>query len=77
MLAATSIVVFRDGLLLTLLRQLPFYFGPFLLVLLFARLNTPKVRAEPQGAAQAGEAPADRRRALAARAAPERQSRGA
>ena len=77
LLAATSIVVFRDGLLLTLLRQLPFYFGPFLLVLLFARLNTPKVRAGPQGAAQTGEAPADRRRALAARAAPERQSRGA
>ena len=65
LLAATTIVVFRDGILLTLLRQLPFYFGPFLLVLLFARFKKPNTPRTITPYDSAGETPADRRRALA------------
>ncbi|MDG5750159.1 O-antigen ligase [Qipengyuania sp. XHP0211] len=65
LLAATTIVVFRDGILLTLLRQLPFYFGPFLLVLLFARVKKPNTPRTIAPYDSAGETPADRRRALA------------
>lgn len=65
LLAATSIVVFRDGILLTLLRQLPFYFGPFLLVLLAARLSHARVRPALARDATSAETPSDRRRALA------------
>ncbi len=72
LLAATSIVVFRDGLLLTLLRQLPFYFGPFLLMLLLARLMTARASTHSQPAETPGETPADRRRALAASASDRR-----
>ena len=66
LLVATSIVVFRDGLLLTLLRQLPFYFGPFVLALVIARLNTAPGGMLRQPVTDTSESTAERRRALAA-----------
>ena len=62
-----SLIGFRDGTLLTLVRLVPFYFGPLLLALLLARLAAERaapVRLEPAAARQT---PAERRRALAAR----------
>ena len=66
--AATSIVVFRDGILLTLLRQLPFYLGPLVLIHLLLRLKgnrrlLPGTREEKETALS----PAERRKELAAR----------
>lgn len=70
LLAATSLVVFRDGILLTLLRQLPFYFGPFLLVLAFARIKSrPTSRWVPDPSnTDNPTSPVERRRELARRA---------
>jgi hypothetical protein len=68
--AATSLVVFRDGILLTLLRQLPFYFGPFVLVLAVARfVSAPLPRLSATAGGQSGAtSPAERRKELARRA---------
>ena len=66
--AATSIVVFRDGILLTLLRQLPFYLGPLLLmhgILRFKQVRMVRQRSEEQP--QTPLTPAERRRDLASR----------
>ncbi len=61
-----SLIGFRDGTLLTLLRLVPFYFGPLLLVAVFARAG--RVGHAPGDFGHAiGTTPADRRRALAAR----------
>lgn len=66
--AATSIVVFRDGILLTLLRQLPFYIGPLVLMHAFLRLKGSRiVRRQVEGTATAPSSPAERRRELASR----------
>jgi len=68
--AATSVVVFRDGILLTLLREAPFYFGPFLLVITFARFVSAPVRNQAMmpGANPITSSPAQRRKELARRA---------
>ena len=74
LLMATSVLVFRDGVLLTLLRLLPFLVGPFLLILLIARVNhfmpwmpgraaMPGAELLPEGAEDL--TPAERRKALA------------
>lgn len=64
-----TVLGFRDGTLLTLVRTAPFYFGPFLLALAFARFA--RVRAETPQALEAEQrramTPAERRRALAER----------
>lgn len=66
--AATSIVVFRDGILLTLLRQLPFYLGPLVLIHLLVRLKAaPRMRPTDAGLEAAATTPAERRRELAAK----------
>ena len=64
-----SLIGFRDGTLLTLLRLVPFYFGPLLLVVAFARVGgSGRTIATPGYDGMAtGATPADRRRALAAR----------
>ena len=62
-----TVLGFRDGTLLTLLRSAPFYFGPLLLALLFARFTGLREIARPEPAKQAL-SPAERRRALAQRA---------
>lgn len=74
---AMAVIVFRDGTLLTLLRLTPFYLGPLLLVLAFARLaglgQTVPLRAgvrTPAGTFLA-QSPGDRRRALAHQASRE------
>lgn len=69
-LAATAVVVLRDGALISLVRVLPFYLGPLVLVLLLLRASaSPEPVAQTPQAGLAGEAnPAERRRSLAARA---------
>ena len=64
-----SLIGFRDGTVLTLVRLVPFYFGPLLLALLFARMTRGPFAAHllPRGGAHAGATPAERRRALAER----------
>lgn len=67
--AATSIVVFRDGILLTLLRLLPFYLGPLVLAHAFLRLRSmPIARRRAGSDPPAQSSPADRRKELASRA---------
>ncbi|QPC99214.1 hypothetical protein [Qipengyuania soli] len=67
--AATSIVVFRDGILLTLLRQLPFYLGPLVLIHLLVRLKSVRAARIPaQSHSAPVQTPAERRRELASRA---------
>ena len=69
MVIATAILGFRDGTLLTLLRNAPFYFGPLLIALIIARLLQPAILSRGTiNANPTGETPEDRRRALAARA---------
>lgn len=71
LLAATAVVVLRDGMLLSFARVLPFYLGPLLLVLAFSRLRSgPTAPNKPTGEAQPAPSPAERRRALAAGAVP-------
>ncbi len=67
---ATSVTVLRDGILLTLLRQLPFYLGPLILALAFARFGAEPRRAHIRATMpeQPADTPAARRKALAARA---------
>ncbi|MBX7539817.1 O-antigen polymerase [Qipengyuania sphaerica] len=66
----TSVLVFRDGTLVTLFRSVPFYFGPLLLALLIARVSGPRLvyTPIPDNRAPAAMTPAERRKALAARA---------
>lgn len=68
--AATSLVVFRDGILLTLLRETPFYFGPFILVVAIARFSSASLTGQPvtHGSVAVSSSPADRRKELARRA---------
>ena len=71
---AMTVLGFRDGTLLTLIRTLPFYFGPFLLAMLFVRLARPagwSASFATRGDATTkflDQTPAERRRALAAKA---------
>lgn len=62
-----SLIGFRDGTLLTLLRLVPFYFGPLLLALLFARLAAGRMTPALPSPAGPRTTPSERRRALAAR----------
>ena len=64
-----SLIGFRDGTVLTLIRLVPFYFGPLLLALLFARMARGSMGTHPlpHGGTQARATPAERRRALAER----------
>jgi hypothetical protein len=64
------LVVFRDGILLTLLRETPFYFGPFILVVAIARFSSASLTGQPvtQGSVAVSSSPADRRKELARRA---------
>ena len=64
-----SLIGFRDGTVLTLIRLVPFYFGPLLLALLFARMARGSMGSHPlpHGGTQARATPAERRRALAER----------
>ena len=70
MVIATAIVGFRDGTVLTLLRNAPFYFGPLLLALGIARLLQPVVLQGQSGVPmhEPGRTPAQRRRAMADKA---------
>ncbi len=75
---ATTVIAFRDGSLLTLVRLAPFYLGPLLLVLGFARMAG-LGRSMPLRANQRTPAseflrhdPAERRRALALQATSDR-----
>ena len=70
MVIATAILGFRDGTLLTLLRNAPFYFGPLLLAVGFAKLMSGRRRvpANVSGEVPRILSPAERRRELAARA---------
>ena len=69
-----GIIGFRDGTLLTLVRLVPFFFGPLLLALLFARISghgriaPPHLTTETLQAGFLEQTPAERRRALAAQA---------
>ncbi|MBX7533018.1 hypothetical protein K3165_08805 [Qipengyuania sp. 1XM1-15A] len=71
---AMTVLGFRDGTLLTLLRTLPFYFGPLLLALLFVRISRPAGIPDVMLAQEANtprfleQTPAERRRSLAAKA---------
>ena len=71
---AMTVLGFRDGTLLTLLRTLPFYFGPFLLALVFVRISRPTgirdalLQQEANTPRFLEQTPAERRRALAAKA---------
>ena len=64
-----TVLGFRDGTLLTLLRTTPFYFGPLLLALGFLRfaVNRDPSIANRRQALPSASSPAERRRALAAR----------
>ena len=74
MVIAMAILGFRDGTLLTLLRNAPFYFGPLFLALGIARMLQPAApRPRLAKAATPGETPEERRRTLAARAGGRRQ----
>lgn len=69
LIIGASLIGFRDGTLLTLLRVAPFYLGPLLLAVALARLaqtRGPAAGPRPRAAA-AATTPAERRRALAAR----------
>nr|WP_282098636.1 O-antigen polymerase [Qipengyuania proteolytica] len=70
LLVATSIVVFRDGIMLTFVRQLPFYIGPLAIVWAIVWFTTPRLASQPTlphaPGLQAGSSPRERRRALAA-----------
>ncbi|MXO94885.1 hypothetical protein GRI34_00450 [Erythrobacter aquimaris] len=71
LIAATAIHVFRDGTLVTLARQMPFYVGPFLLVLVLKRFFTkPELDrfVDSQGpiAEFLAQSPGERRKILAA-----------
>lgn len=76
---SVTILGFRDGTLLTLMRLAPFYFGPLLLALLLARfaghsLHGPNfVASQVSGSGFLEQSPAERRRALAAQARREAQ----
>lgn len=71
---AMTVLGFRDGTLLTLLRTLPFYFGLLLLALLFVRISRPAGIPDVLLAQEANaprfleQTPAERRRSLAAKA---------
>ena len=66
--AATSIVVFRDGILLTLVRQLPFYLGPLVLIHALLRLKRVRIiRQRIEGPEAPPISPAERRKELASR----------
>lgn len=71
---AMTVLGFRDGTLLTLLRTLPFYFGPLLLALVFVRISRPTGIQDAllqEGANTPRfleQTPAERRRSLAAKA---------
>ena len=71
LVVATTVLGFRDGTLLTLLRSAPFYFGPLLLMLGLAYFagwkNARPILASPKEDGPSM-TPAERRRALAARA---------
>ena len=71
LIAATAIHVFRDGTLVTLARQMPFYIGPFVLVLALKRaFTTPVLDRTADSQAPVAEflaqSPRERRRMLAA-----------
>ena len=71
LVAATSIIVFRDGALISFLRVLPFYVGPWLLVLALLRMAQPRTETEPagtNGSTTTQLTPAERRRQYAGRA---------
>ena len=63
-----TVLGFRDGTLLTLLRSTPFYFGPLALAVFFWWLATPRRTTVAQVPSAGHPSPAERRRALAARA---------
>ena len=71
---ATTVIAFRDGSLLTLVRLAPFYLGPLLLVLAFARMaglgrSVPLRAAQPTPVSEfLRQDPAERRKALALQA---------
>ncbi|MBT8427845.1 MAG: hypothetical protein KJO02_07430 [Erythrobacter sp.] len=71
---AMTVLGFRDGTLLTLLRTLPFYFGPLFLALLFVRISRPAGIPDVLLAQEANaprfleQTPAERRRSLATKA---------
>lgn len=74
LVVATAINVFRDGTLVTLARQMPFYIGPFLMVLALKRILTqPEMNRalDSQGpvAEFLAQSPGERRRILAAQSA--------
>ena len=64
---SVTVLGFRDGTLLTLLRSAPFYFGPLLIALLFGRFAGAREIVRPEQTKQTL-TPAERRRALAQRA---------
>lgn len=71
---AMTVLGFRDGTLLTLVRTLPFYFGPLLIALGIARFTTGPIGVWHPGLSSTArqpmeqQTPAERRRALAAKA---------
>jgi hypothetical protein len=75
---AMTVLGFRDGTLLTLVRTFPFYFGPIFLALAFARFAYGPARSGlesrmPPGPEFRQQTPAERRRALAAQASSQAQ----
>ena len=69
MVIAMTILGFRDGTLLTLLRNLPFLIGPLVIALVIARLLQPAAPVPvPMATAMSGGSPEERRRAMAERA---------
>ena len=71
LLAATAVVVLRDGALISLVRVLPFYLGPLILVFFLLRASAfPEPAPQMlQGSSGTNTSPAERRQALAARVA--------
>ena len=74
---ATAFNVLRDGTLLTFVRQLPFYFGPLLVVILLLRILGPSRAAQAhawEGPVSdfLAQTPAERRRNLARQASDQR-----
>lgn len=68
MIAAASVIAFRDGALIAIVRTLPFYIGPFVLAFAIAKLFPPKRTRATQNAADPLPTPAHRRSHLIQRA---------